>query len=596
MSTKRWVTAAVAGAALAAPAGMAMAAPTPAPVAIRGSGTVAATQYSISVNAGPFGEDPTGTLSLNGFFSFDATASCVNEGGQDGVAGFRIDTGPLAGMGFLSASQASNGIGDGAILYSGILPTAPTACPPPGTPPPALTGQGGGGTVQGTLGHTGGPDHPVPFQQLSFPTPAAPGAIAQAVDGSLWFAEPHAGKIATAPDDESGQITEYTVPPAGPVSSVAPDSAGGVWLAEPDTSSVARVDPTGQVTTYPVPGGASATSIAEAPDGGAWFTEPDRSAIAHIDTSGRVTLTTLPNARANLGAIAPTGDGGVWFTEPSASRVGVITQRGAVHEFATPTSFSRPTLIAGDGQGGAWFFEAGAGQFGHLDPTGVGAEYPLPSDVSSVGSLAAGPDPDGSPGVAWFSDPTDSRIGFLSPGGAVDEFTLPGANPGALAVAPSLNAAPLTGYDDSEAVWWTDAVNGRVGLARFPLGTSGSPTTTTSAYGAVSVAAPRSVTVRRSVISLTVRCAGLVSCSGDATLRHQVRRPHPPPVLATRRFRIGAGRSAVLRLALNGRGRGLVAAARRAGLSTGLTVRWSSYGHQLVRLMTLHPARRRRRG
>jgi opacity protein-like surface antigen len=66
MNTKRWLTAVVAGAALAAPASAAAAAPTPAPVAIHGSGTVSATQYSISVNAGPFGEDPTGTLSLTG--------------------------------------------------------------------------------------------------------------------------------------------------------------------------------------------------------------------------------------------------------------------------------------------------------------------------------------------------------------------------------------------------------------------------------------------------------------------------------------------------------------------------------------------------
>lgn len=32
----------------------------------------------------------------------------------------------------------------------------------------------------------------------------------------------------------------------------------------------------------------------------------------------------------------------------------------------------------------------------------------------------------------------------------------------------------------------------------------------------------------------------------------------------------------------------------RAGLSAGLTVRWSSYGHQVVRLMTLDRAPRRK--
>ena len=74
------MTTAVVGAVLAIPASAAAAAPTPAPVSITGSGIVAATHYSISVNAGPFGEDPTGGLSLNGFFSFDAASLNVMRG------------------------------------------------------------------------------------------------------------------------------------------------------------------------------------------------------------------------------------------------------------------------------------------------------------------------------------------------------------------------------------------------------------------------------------------------------------------------------------------------------------------------------------
>jgi virginiamycin B lyase len=587
-------------AATVAAAAPAQAAQTPAPESISGSGSVAATHYSISVDAGPFGQDPSGTLSVNGFFTFDATLTCVNEVGQDGVAGFRVNDGPWAGQGFLTASQSAGGVGPGAILYSGTLPTPPANCPPPGSPPPpVLANQGGGGTVQGTLVHTGGPDHPLPFQQLTFPTPAPAGAVTQASDGTLWFAEPGAGRIATAPDDESGTVTEYDVPQGGSVSAIAPDSTGGVWFTEPSTDAVGHVDATGRFATYPVPGGAPPSAIAAGANGGAWFTEPGRNAIARIDASGDITATTIPTAGANPAGIAPAGDGGAWFTESGSGRLGRVTPSGAIEEFAPATPSSRPTQIAGDGLSGAWFLESATGQVGHVDRSGDVTEYPLPSDVGAVQTLASGPGPDGSAGGAWFSEPASGRIGFISATGAVDQYTLPGAVPGDLTVTPTLLAAPLSGYDDSEAVWWTDGATGGLGLARFPAvgGGSGPLPPQVSLFGAVSVSAAHRVTVRRSLVSLTVRCAGLVSCTGDATLRHQVRGPHAPPVMASLRFRVRAARSSVLHLHLNGKGRSLVAAARRAGLRAGLTVRWSSYGHQFVRLMTLRPApRRSRRG
>ena len=241
----------VATVAAAAPA---QAAQTPAPESISGSGIVAATHYSISVNAGPFGQDPSGTLSVNGFFTFDATLTCVNEVGQDGVAVFRINDGPRAGQGFLTASQSADGVGPGAILYSGTLPTPPANCPPPGTPPPpALANQGGGGTVQGTLVHTGGPDHPLPFQQLTFPVPAPAGAVTQGSDGTLWFAEPGAGRIATAPDDESGTVTEYDVPQGGSVSAIAPDSTGACGSPSPAPTPSAMWTPPADSPPTPCP-------------------------------------------------------------------------------------------------------------------------------------------------------------------------------------------------------------------------------------------------------------------------------------------------------------------------------------------------------
>jgi virginiamycin B lyase len=446
--------------------------------------------------------------------------------------------------------------------------------------------------VQGTLGHTGGPDHPVPFEQLSFPTPAAPGAVSQAANGPVWFVEPGADRIASARDDESGQITEYDVPdPAAGVNAISAEPSGhGAWFTESARDSLGHIDGAGTIGSIPLPAGADPSAVSATTDGGAWVTEPGLERAALVSGNGHVQKALTGGVPTSIAAVP--GTNSAWVTDAAASFVANASP-GVSAVYRTPTPSSRPTAIVGDGDGGAWFIESAAGQFGHIDGAGEITEYPLPSGDTAVQGLAAGPGPDGSTGGAWFSEPAAGQIGFISNAGAVDEFTLPGAAPGALTVASTLSAPPLSGYDASDAVWWTDAVNGQLGLARFPLGAPGSVTSTASPYGAVSVAAARSVTVRRSMVSLTVRCVGLVSCSGDATLRHQVRGPHAPPVLASRGFRVHADHSAVLHLALNGRGRGLVAGARRAGLHAGLTVQWSSYGHQVVRLMTLHAPRRR---
>jgi hypothetical protein len=78
----------------------------PAPETLSGSGFVADTQYSLSVNGGPFGQNPTGYLDLSGTvagaYTFHATVTCMNTGAGDGITGFRIDDGPNAGEGFLA--------------------------------------------------------------------------------------------------------------------------------------------------------------------------------------------------------------------------------------------------------------------------------------------------------------------------------------------------------------------------------------------------------------------------------------------------------------------------------------------------------------
>jgi hypothetical protein len=115
---------------------------------ITGSGHVLATDFTVSVQAGPNGENPTGSLTLSGFLNFIATPTCVNLVDHAAVSGYEITNGPQAGQGFL-VSGADNGPPPAVdqIFYSGLLPTPPTTCPAPGDQPPADLQQTGGGPL-----------------------------------------------------------------------------------------------------------------------------------------------------------------------------------------------------------------------------------------------------------------------------------------------------------------------------------------------------------------------------------------------------------------------------------------------------------------
>lgn len=134
---------------------------------IGGSGHVAATDFTVSIHAGPDGENPSGSLTLSGFYDFTATPSCVNVAGNVAVSGYRIDTGPYAGQGFLASVQGNGGLGGGSdsdqVFYSGVLATPPTGCQAPSDPPPPFQFTGGGGPLSsGSISVTGGPPATAP--------------------------------------------------------------------------------------------------------------------------------------------------------------------------------------------------------------------------------------------------------------------------------------------------------------------------------------------------------------------------------------------------------------------------------------------------
>jgi hypothetical protein len=128
-----------------------------------GEGRVLLTDFLGSVEAGPNGEDPVGTLTLRGYLDFTTTVTCVRISGNAVVGGHRIDSGPMAGRGFLQSSLDNGPPIDGRpvddTIYTGLLRAPPTTCPAPGEPPPSeLSHTGGGPFLRGDLTVFDAPD------------------------------------------------------------------------------------------------------------------------------------------------------------------------------------------------------------------------------------------------------------------------------------------------------------------------------------------------------------------------------------------------------------------------------------------------------
>jgi hypothetical protein len=123
---------------------------------LEGSGLVLATRFHNFVWTGPNGEDPRGWLTLNGAYTLHATVTCVALGPDPGqgvsagaVLGYRVDTGPYAGRGWINWAEGPGPLGPGGYVhYAGLLPQPPTSCPAPGDPPPPGFSMAGSGPVQ----------------------------------------------------------------------------------------------------------------------------------------------------------------------------------------------------------------------------------------------------------------------------------------------------------------------------------------------------------------------------------------------------------------------------------------------------------------
>jgi virginiamycin B lyase len=149
--------------------------------------------------------------------------------------------------------------------------------------------------------------------------------IASAGD-SLWFTANQANAIGYVRGGDSAPVLfDVPTPHAGPVGiTTAPD--GSAWFVEILAGKVARVDRNGRFTEHPLPW-SEAKPHAIVPDpreaGGFWFTLWGANQLGHITPSGSIEVLDLSDVHSEPHGLAVAPDGTVWVAMESGALLAV---------------------------------------------------------------------------------------------------------------------------------------------------------------------------------------------------------------------------------------------------------------------------------
>lgn len=440
------------------------------------------------------------------------------------------------------------------------------------------------------------------------------------VDGSgnLWFTEGGLGAIGRV--TPNGQITSYDeglegADPTGLI--VGP--GGDIWFGlevDREHAYIGRITASGAITLYGgffartnpeklavgpegnvwfisgsyvrpsigyvTPLGAKAqfelfqtpSSLAAGAEANMWFTagEEEGAAIGKVDLKegGGATVTLL---RAGLSAedrpeaLVEGPDGNLWFTNRLPATIGRVMPNGQIDEFPAE---DYPEQIVSGSEGSLWILNT----YGLSRATTRGAisyiEAP-PLEGRRLRDITIGPE-----GDLWFA--AQQSTDYYVDNGTVGRVTAAGKTVGYSADLPAgSQPEEIVGGAGSE-LWFADrGTNPAIGRivpgedpeptappARSPS-TGGSPPPRPSeplGPGKVSLSVRHLSVGQGAVARMLVTCSDGRGCGGRLTLTTVVHRPDEraslQPIIATRKFSIGGGRSAWLSVRLTRRARGLL--------------------------------------
>jgi streptogramin lyase len=187
---------------------------------------------------------------------------------------------------------------------------------------------------------------------------------------TVYFGQPGANKV-VAYHPKTG-FREFTIPTenSGPGRiDVAAD--GTVWFTELYANKIAHLTPsTGKIEEWDVPVKNSLPVYCRvAKDGNIWISEPMADQI-QIFKDGKFTRTyKIPTLNSVVSTHLEDGDGIVWFTEggwrgsSGGNKLGRLDPAtGAIEEFTLPTENAQPLGLVMDHDGAMWFEESTLGK------------------------------------------------------------------------------------------------------------------------------------------------------------------------------------------------------------------------------------------
>jgi virginiamycin B lyase len=315
--------------------------------------------------------------------------------------------------------------------------TSGTPTPPP-TPPPLVTAQ-----------------YPIPTKS------ARPKGIALGSDGNLWITEFRPSKLGML--NSAGKINENVTPtrdagPTGIASGPGPNL--NLWFTE---RNVARI---GEITTagppyveYTMPDPAARpVGIALGLDGNMWVTDPGTNSVWRVQPLRHKPFIkfTQFHLQANAQPLTITSgpDGALWFTEPGTNSIGRIPVSGSpVSEYAVTTKDSQPTGICSASDNALWFTELKARQIARMSVTGViTAEYPIPKSTTPNQILQ------GIDGNFYFTDTDANKMGqFFIKTHHAAYYSIPTAN--------SKPTAMTLGLDNE--IYFVETAGNKIGQFRY---------------------------------------------------------------------------------------------------------------------------------
>jgi virginiamycin B lyase len=212
--------------------------------------------------------------------------------------------------------------------------------------------------------------------EFATPSPASsPQGVDVAFDGSVWYAETTAGKLAVLRPDRSA--AEYPVPNGGQPF-IVKASVDGIWFTDSKTHAIGHLNPlTGKIVEYAIPSGASPFFIQIAPDGSKWFTET--AGVGRLSPTGVFTewAVTLEHPDDNIEQLSLDTWGNVWFVERNfdgAGEAGTNKVRrlnpytNVISTYPVPTFGGNPAGVIANADGTVWVSEYFANAVALLDP------------------------------------------------------------------------------------------------------------------------------------------------------------------------------------------------------------------------------------